>query len=556
MQPQNVMRQPFNETGQIINGMRIKKIQLKNGYKRFHDLTIDLGESPKRIIALVGPNGCGKSSVLDGLLFHNSSLGHIGNTGSKNHEYHSMNKTPNYNWQNVIINFTDGLYPQVQQKRTSSGKENTIFSFRSPYRYNSSLKVSQSKATTEIRLNNYGASTTSDIDAKMEENYRRLYIKYNKYLNEVDCKPTEAKAKIIGDLNSSLKKCLDLEIVSIGDIEANQGTLYFKKSDHPKEFDFNVLSSGEKEVVDILLDLYLRQEEYNNTIFLIDEPELHISTSIQKKLLLEINKLVGSNCQIWIATHSIGFLRALQDELKEDCQVIQFKKDINWASTSQIITPIKKTLNKWKEIFETALDDLTGLVSPKRIIYCEGKDKPGHNGLEKGFDAKAFNNIFGEKYHDTLFISSGGNTELDQRSEIALAIMTKVFSDIEIFVLKDRDVSSGKLNTENDRQIYLQNNLEHFRIMKRWEIENYLFDKEVLKAYCSNNGLAFNETEYDKFVTNITDQNLKGNTNHIKNFCGITTSINPETFKLTLSQYVTEDMNTFKELEQCIFKRQ
>ena len=60
--------------------------------------------------------------------------------------------------------------------------------------------------------------------------------------------------------------------MSIGNIEANQGTIFFKKIDHPKEFEFNVLSSGEKEVVDILLDLYLRQEEYNETIFLIDEP--------------------------------------------------------------------------------------------------------------------------------------------------------------------------------------------------------------------------------------------------------------------------------------------
>jgi len=41
--------------------MKIKKIQLKNGYKRFFDLTIDLGESPRKIVALVGPNGCGKS---------------------------------------------------------------------------------------------------------------------------------------------------------------------------------------------------------------------------------------------------------------------------------------------------------------------------------------------------------------------------------------------------------------------------------------------------------------------------------------------------------------
>ena len=267
--------------------MKIRKIQLKNGYKRFHDLTIYLGNEPKRIVALVGPNGCGKSSVLDGILFHNNAHGQIGNKGNKDHEYHSMNKTPNFNYQNVVIEFDQGLYSAVRQEKQKQGKENTIFSFRSPYRYNSNLKVTQSRATNEIRLNNYGASLSSDLDDKMEENYRRLYIKYNKYLNKADCRPSEAKAKIVGDLNSALQSCLDLMVTSIGDIESSQGTLYFKKSDHPIDFDFNVLSSGEKEVVDILLDLYLRQDEYTDTIFLIDEPELHINTSIQKKLLIE-----------------------------------------------------------------------------------------------------------------------------------------------------------------------------------------------------------------------------------------------------------------------------
>jgi AAA15 family ATPase/GTPase len=535
--------------------MRIRKIQLKNGYKRFHDLTIDLGKSPKRIIALVGPNGCGKSSVLDALLFVNNTYNTIGNQGKKDHNYHSMNQTPNYSYENIIIDFETDNYRNVYNEKLSTRKENTIFSFRSPYRYNSYLKVTTSSAMPEIRLNNYGASASSDLDSKMIENYQRLYIHYNKYLNKTDCKPSEAKIKIIGDLNNSLKKCLDLEIISIGEIESGRGTLYFKKSDHPIEFEFNVLSSGEKEVVDILLDLYLRQDEYNDTVFLIDEPELHINTSIQKKLMLEINNLIGQNCQIWITTHSIGFLRALQEDLKDECQIIQFQKGIEWASTVQILIPIKKTLSKWKEIFETALDDLTGLISPKRIVYCEGKDRPGSNGLEKGFDAKVFNNIYGEKYHDTMFISSGGNTELDQRSEIALAILTKVFSDIEILVLKDRDVSSGKQNNEKDRQLYLQNNPAHFRIMKRWEIENYLYDKEVLSYYCTKNGLTFDETGYDKFVTNITDQNLKDATGRIKNYCGITTSINAETFKLNLSEYVTEEMEIYKELEQCIFNR-
>lgn len=256
--------------------MKIKKVQLKNGYKRFHDLTIDLGENPKRIIALVGPNGCGKSSVLDGFLFLNNSYRLIGNKDGKDFNYHSMQNIPNFDSRNISLDFVEGDFHAVKEKRMATGKENTVFSFRSPYRYNNILKVRETRAISEIRLNSYGATTTSDLDDKMEENYRRLYIKYNKYLNDADCKPSEAKIKIIGDLNNSLKNCLDLEIVSIGNVEDNKGTLFFKKVDHPKEFDFNVLSSGEKEVVDILLDLYLRQDEYNDTIFLIDEPELHI----------------------------------------------------------------------------------------------------------------------------------------------------------------------------------------------------------------------------------------------------------------------------------------
>jgi hypothetical protein len=535
--------------------MKIKKLKLKNGYKRFFNLTIDLGDEPKRIVALVGPNGCGKSSVLDGMLFHNNAYGRIGNKDPKNHEYHSMNKTPNYDHNNVDIEFSEGNYREIRRERKNSGKENTIFSFRSPYRHNNNLKVKQSKATSEIRLNNYGASSASDLDDKMEENYRRLKIKHDKYRDESDCKPSQAKAKIIGDLNDAISKCLDIEICSVGNIEASEGTLYFQKKDHPKRFEFNVLSSGEKEVVDILLDLYLRKDEYCETVFLLDEPELHINTSIQKNLLLEINRLIGDNCQIWIATHSIGFLRTLQEELRSDCQVIQFKSEYDLASKPYTLTPMKGSKASWKDIFSIALDDLANLVCPKSIIYCEGRDRPGRNGAERGLDANVFNNVFSETYHDTLFVSSGGNTELDQRSDIAISILSKVFSDLDIFVLKDRDMASGRDAKENNRKIYLQNNPDNHRVLKRWEIENYLYDKEVLINYCDQNSLVFDEASYDRFVTDIMNQNLKDKTGKIKNFCSITSSINAETFKLTLSGYITEDMAVYRELVSCVFER-
>ena len=346
-----------------------------------------------------------------------------------------------------------------------------------------------------------------------------------------------------------------MEIDNLGNIEAGHGTLFFKKEDTANAFEFNVLSSGEKEVVDLLLDLYLRKDEYNDSIYIIDEPELHLNTAIQRKLLIEINKMIPDNCQIWVATHSIGFLRALQEELNDVSQIIEFSEENKWASRAYTLTPMIKSRNNWRHLFATALDDLAGLISPKRIIYCEGRAEPTMAGGERGLDADVFNTIFGEKYPDTLFISSGGNTELDQRSTVAISILSKVFPDVEILVLKDRDMASGKVTTEADRQEYLNNNPGNHRVLKRFEIENYLFDKEVLEKYSVENGHEFDRASYDAFVTDIDNQQVKDDAARMKNYCGVTGSINAESFKRNLAKYIDDNMAVYSELEDVIFDR-
>ena len=536
--------------------MKIKKIHFTD-YKRFRDLTIDLGDKPARIVALVGPNGCGKSSVFDGLLYVNNAYGSIGinSNNTNDYKYHSLKQNPTYNYQNISIELDEGLFDQVKRLKEREGQKNTLFSFRSSFRYSSSLDVKELKAVEDIKLNKYGASTASDIDSRIDQNYRRLRIKYDKYMNEHDCSPSETKRHIIQELNDVLKKCLALEIDNLGNVEDGKGTFFFKKQDSPVIFEYNVLSSGEKEVVDILLDLYLRKDHYTDSIYIIDEPELHLNTAIQKSLLIEINRMVPENCQIWVATHSIGFLRALQDELSNQSQVINFDSENQWASESYYLTPIPKSRANWQKIFSTALDDLTKLVAPRIIVYCEGKDKPGSNGEEKGLDATVYNNIFGEKYPEVLFVSSGGNTELDQRSSIAIAILSKALPGTEIWVLKDRDMASGKETTEVERQNYLNNNPNNHRVIKRWEIENYLYDKEVLKKYCQEHLLEFDEELYNKCVIDIDNQNVKDETGLIKKICGITYSISPEVFKKNLSECIDESMNVYRELEQAIFER-
>lgn len=74
------------------------------------------------------------------MLFHNNAYGIIGNKGGKNYQYHSMNKIPSYDYKNIIIEFEETNFQTIRQEKQKLGKENTIFSFRSPYRYNSNFK--------------------------------------------------------------------------------------------------------------------------------------------------------------------------------------------------------------------------------------------------------------------------------------------------------------------------------------------------------------------------------------------------------------------------------
>ncbi|WDI32629.1 AAA family ATPase [Hyphococcus flavus] len=533
--------------------MKIKTLQLKNGYKRFHDLTIDLGDNPARIVALLGPNGSGKSSVFDGMLFLQNNHNQIGGEGHRPNKYHSMHGETNFQSSNVSIEFDQGQYNEVYAAKNKSGQAGTIFSFRSSYRYNSQLNVTQIKSIEDISTNNYGAGSASAIDQKMDVNYRRLFAYYNNYLEEKDCRPSEAKKAIVSELNDSLEKCLDIKIDNLGNIEDNKGSLFFTKYDQATPYEFDVLSSGEKEVVDILLDLFLRKERYSDTIYIIDEPELHINTSIQKLLLLEIEKLIGDQCQIWVATHSVGLMRALQSDLKDKCQIIYFEPGRNYGTESITLYPIEKNYRTWREIFRTALDDLTELVSPKRIIYCEGRDKPGSSGIERGFDAKIYNEIFGKAHPDTLFVSSGGNTELDQRSNIAMMVLSKALPTLEILVLKDRDIMPDRATTITDRTTYLENNPQNHRMLKRKEIENYLFDKSVIVSFCAARGLSFDEASFDKLVSDISDEDVKSLASEIKNCCGLASNYGTQQFKSELAQHITPETPTYTELHSVIF---
>lgn len=522
--------------------MKIKRVRLKD-FKRFDDLTIELGDSPARIVALVGPNGCGKSSVFDA--FEEKQKDYKGANANEAVEFFAKfmfaqnpaGRMTTYQRNDAIQITTEGATQAFTKKS---------FHMRSPYRFTPKLSVSSITAQPNILDDTNRPTSSIAMDSRLEQNYQRMLgTAYDEFEKEGGPTGDAVRAKLLDRVNVILKNVLDVEISSIGNVLHGRGQLYFKKED-TSDFPYQNLSSGEKEVVDIVLDLIAHGPEFDDTVYCIDEPELHLNTAIQRALLIEIEKLIPANCQLWVATHSIGFLRALQDELAGKSAILDFSEK-NYFQGVQMITPMKPTRANWQRIFATALDDLVGLIAPRRIVYCEGRQDPSATGAEQGLDAIVYNEVFGAGYPETLFISSGGSTELPKNSSLAIKILSKAFLDVQILLLRDRDVLS-----DPDRQAFLAADPKH-RMLLRQEIENYVMDFCVLDAFCKSNDRTIDKTSYDAVVQDINSQDLKASstTAQLMALCGFTGT--KDAFKKALAPFLIQCPSVYSELERCIF---
>ena len=523
--------------------MKIRTITLK-GFKRFDDLTIDLGDQPSKIVALVGPNGCGKSSVFDA--FEEKQKDYKGANSSESIDFFSKFlfsldetiKSQKYQKQNAIKITTTDNDPTFDKKS---------FYIRSAYRFTPKLNVTSITAQPDVLDDTTRPTSSIAIDSRFQQDYERLLGQTYDEWEIGHLSGPDFRAQLLGHINGILRNILDIEISSLGNVRAGKGQLYFDKED-AKLFPYQNLSSGEKEVINIILDLFVKARDFDNTIYCIDEPELHLNTAIQRKLLIEIERLIPENCQLWVATHSIGFLRALQDELNGKCSVLDFSEKDYFHGT-HTITPMLKTRANWQRILSTALDDLTGLLAPRRIVYCEGKQEPTANGEEQGLDATVYNEIFKLAYPDTLFISSGGSNDVQKNSGLALKVLSKAFLDVELLLLRDRDS-----NSEEERNAFLSQ-ASHLRMLGRREIENYIFDPSVLQAYCVQHGRELDQIAYSEIVTDIVAQDLKqGNIlRQLKKLCGFEKTL--DEFKRELALNIVANGSVYLELEGCIFHK-
>ena len=537
--------------------MKIKDIHIQH-YKRFTDLTVTGIPATAKLIVLVGPNGCGKTSLFEAFNHWYRWRGFM-RIGDK---IYSIKKEDGVDdsiegWfekiTHVEINFHDVTFTNREMIK---GK----FYFRSAYRNDPDFTINSFS-----RLDDPTCSLKNDLmstDATVSSNYQRLVSSAvsGLFRGDNDAKTVlDLREELIGKMRESLKRVFgDLILTSVGNDPLNNGSFFFAKG-VVENFHYKNLSAGEKSAFDLILDLIVKSSSFPNAVYCIDEPEAHMHTHLQSVLLKELYDLIPVDSQLWVSTHSLGMLRraqALEEEHPGTVVFLDF--DGRDFDTQVTITPTiinKAILHRFMQL---ALDDFSAFIAPQRIVFCEGNPK-GH--ANPNFDAQVYTKIFGERHPETAFVSAGSCTEVENKENITIKSIVELLGGSEIIKIVDRDDLSG-----DEVAALLTRGIKS---LSRRHIECYLFDDEVLNKLCVTNG-------HDDLIADckaakskaIIDSVGRGHpADDVKSASGpITVELkrllsltrcgnNRESFILnTIVPLITPDMAVYQELEKSIFE--
>ncbi len=248
----------------------------------------------------------------------------------------------------------------------------------------------------------------------------------------------------------------------------------------------------------ILISLFLLDEIFSrqNKIILLDEPEAFLYPLLIRKikLVLEERAINNENFQMFLTTHSVDFLKELNNKNYNFVNITQSFEEASYVRSKNEVDINKySVLNKFddKTKYEVLknygiLDDVNDY---KSIIICEGEtDK---NYLLEILKAEEFYpQIRYGKYSDGL--GDVENSELDYKyigrgasSILPILIYLDKVSDVKrkVFILLDGDDEGEKTFKKIREKEYKNLEIFKFMIPNSREIEDMVYSKEDFIRY-------------------------------------------------------------------------
>lgn len=587
--------------------MKIKNIKLQN-FKKFSNLTIDNLLDTVKLVVLLGPNGCGKSSLIESLEVARKIYGlyQIPWSASNFNYYIKQDKRIskvyrqttgdiqvetqlsqlNFHGPYIVRNLANPLEVNLQSLRDVpqvtldlvkeyfiniefhnqtdyKNKDEWIncFNVRTPYR-NIGTQSGGVSDSTDLKqrtwqrlidgdpffLHNWRTLCSQWIKDSSDFMVRGDYSRWNQIIRDTFVPIEEALKTVLGG---------NWKLSNLGDLKHNRGFIFEKDS---ITLSLEQLSSGQSAVVDLVLNhIVIRREFGDEVIYVIDEPELHVASAVRGKLIEELFRLTPDKGQLWISTHSIEILEKSLELYNKDPSSVAFL-DFTGKNFDQeeTLRPIEPTYEMRSRVLEHSIGNLKDRLLPETIIFCEGEQETKRGEYS---DEVYYRKIFEGRWPIVDFMSVGGkenvNNEIDSSTYITKFINNK---NTRILGLRDRDDLS---DAEMIRRDYLERGI---RVLPFRTIEHCFVQPDVLRKFCEDHQLESNfllnewdgivkekETwegkESDKMKRAVQQLRKKVHdlAPHVLN--GETTGH----FQLQLASCIKPGTSTYKKLEDTIF---
>lgn len=224
-------------------------------------------------------------------------------------------------------------------------------------------------------------------------------------------------------------------------------------------FDFESLSSGEREVVNIAFDFLLRQPR--DCIVFFDEPELHLHPELSYKLLRTLRS-IGERNQFVLSTHSP---EVISSSLDQSVIFIAPSKETSEGAFINQAIPVTESDETNQAL--RLLGQSIGIVAlGKRIVLIEGE--------ESSLDKQTYGSIIGEQMADLVLVPSGGKHLIESFDKVYEAVLDRTLWGVEFFMVCDGDSSPPASDAAEKAQ-----SGGRLRRLSKYHLENYFLDEDV-----------------------------------------------------------------------------
>jgi len=537
--------------------MRVKGIRLKD-FKRFKDLEVTNISPETKLVVLVGPNGCGKTSLFEAF---NYVFGEVRRSMVFDVDYHKRKGSSGRNDWHTLRQQIDLQIHDVDLKSeigTDVGKKR--FYFRTAYRHEPDFSIASLTRLPDLVQDPRHPTFLFASENRVSDNYQRIV---GQTIADVytpgDDHRTKAQIRnhIIGKVLEAVSSVFtDLQLIGPGD-PLNNGTFLFTKGSI-QDFRYKNLSGGEKAAFDLLLDFIVKTETFKDTLYFIDEPELHMHTKLQGRLLEELVSRLPGASQLWISTHSIGMLHQAKIMQTRNPNEVAFLDFHDCDPDNYLkIEPSCPTRELWTRMFRVALDELVDLVSPSEIVFCEGS---ASKKSSDGWDARVLKRIFLNTRTDTDFISVGNDHDVKRTSSILRTAFSTASPGVRLYSLLDGDDCSP-----SERASHRSAGVS---VLSMRDLESYLWADEILIKLCESCGKSEMASgvlaEKMNLIAASTSRgkpadDIKEISGDLYVFCKRELSLTScgntsrEFAVATLAPLITKETNTYKKLAEDIF---